>query len=319
MKKRLIALLCAFALVIPSLAFAAGKDKNDVIYGVALDNKKQEQMNDVFGIKAGDANTNFSSVNGKDLEKYLGYEAPDGNMISSVYIKYLPDNSGIKVNISTPANITQITNGQYTNAAITAGITDADIFVASPTPVTGESALVGVYKALEEKGQEIDPQRAKVAQEELETVTEIAKENKDKIDFDPKELDKLVIEVKQKLASHKEETGQSASTEQIGIYINDALKNLNLENILSNNNINILINYFDKYQDSSAIDSKEVKENLIKFGNELANNANEFYKNNKDSIDDVVNQAQESGLLDSILDFFRSIVNSIANLFSSNN
>ena len=319
MKKRLIALLCAFALVIPSLAFAAGKDKNDVIYGVALDNKQQEQMNDVFGIKAGDANTNFSSVNGKDLEKYLGYEAPDRNMISSVYIKYLPDNSGIKVNISTPANITQITNGQYTNAAITAGITDADIFVASPTPVTGESALVGVYKALEEKGQEIDPQRAKVAQEELETVTEIAKENKDKIDFDPKELDKLVIEVKQKLASHKEETGQSASTEQIGIYINDALKNLNLENILSDNNINILINYFDKYQDSSAIDSKEVKENLIKFGNELANNANEFYKNNKDSIDDVVNQAQESGLLDSILDFFRSIVNSIANLFSSNN
>ena len=319
MKKRLIALLCAFALVIPSLAFAAGKDKNDVIYGVALDDKKQEQMNDVFGIKAGDANTNFSSVNGKDLEKYLGYEAPDRNMISSVYIKYLPDNSGIKVNISTPANITQITNGQYTNAAITAGITDADIFVASPTPVTGESALVGVYKALEEKGQEIDPQRAKVAQEELETVTEIAKENKDKIDFDPKELDKLVIEVKQKLASHKEETGQSASTEQIGIYINDALKNLNLENILSDNNINILINYFDKYQDSSAIDSKEVKENLIKFGNELANNANEFYKNNKDSIDDVVNQAQESGLLDSILDFFRSIVNSIANLFSSNN
>lgn len=319
MKKRLIALLCAFALVIPSLAFAAGKDKNDVIYGVALDDKKQEQMNDVFGIKAGDANTNFSSVNGKDLEKYLGYEAPDGNMISSVYIKYLPDNSGIKVNISTPANITQITNGQYTNAAITAGITDADIFVASPTPVTGESALVGVYKVLEEKGQEIDPQRAKVAQEELETVTEIAKENKDKIDFDPKELDKLVIEVKQKLASHKEETGQSASTEQIGIYINDALKNLNLENILSDNNINILINYFDKYQDSSAIDSKEVKENLIKFGNELANNANEFYKNNKDSIDDVVNQAQESGLLDSILDFFRSIVNSIANLFSSNN
>lgn len=319
MKKRLMALLCAFALVIPSLAFAAGKDKNDVIYGVALDNKKQEQMNDVFGVKAGDANTNFSTVNGKDLEKYLGYEAPDGNMISSVYIKYLPANSGIKVNISTPANITQITNGQYTNAAITAGITDADIFVASPTPVTGESALVGVYKALEEKGQEIDPQRAKVAQEELETVTEIAEENKDKTNFDPKELDKLIIEVKQKLAEHKEETGQNASSEQIGNYINDALKNVNLENILSDNNINILINYFDKYQGSSAIDSKEVKENLIKFGNELAKNANEFYENNKDSIDDAVNQAQESGLLDSILDFLRSIVNSIANLFSSNN
>ena len=319
MKKRIIALLCAFALLMPSLAFAAGKDKNDVIYGVALDNKQQEQMNDVFGVKAGDANTNFSTVNGKDLKTYLGSDAPDANMISSVYIKYLPAQSGIKVNISTPANITQITNGQYTNAAITAGITDADIFVASPTPVTGESALVGVYKALAIKGKEIDPQRAKVAQEELETVTEIAKDNKDKIDFDPKELDKLIIEVKQKLASHKEETGQSASSEQIGNYINDALKNVNLQNILSDNNINILINYFNKYQEASAIDSKEVKENLIKFGNELANNASEFYKNNKDSIDDVVNQAQENGLLDSFLNFLRSIVNSIGNLFSSNN
>ena len=319
MKKRIIALLCAFALLMPSLAFAAGKDKNDVIYGVALDNKQQEQMNDVFGVKAGDANTNFSTVNGKDLKTYLGSDAPDANMISSVYIKYLPAQSGIKVNISTPANITQITNGQYTNAAITAGITDADIFVASPTPVTGESALVGVYKALAIKGKEIDPQRAKVAQEELETVTEIAKDNKDKIDFDPKELDKLIIEVKQKLASHKEETGQSASSEQIGNYINDALKNVNLQNILSDNNINILINYFNKYQESSAIDSKDVKENLIKFGNELANNASEFYKNNKDSIDDVVNQAQENGLLDSFLNFLRSIVNSIGNLFSSNN
>ena len=318
MKKRLIALFCAFAIVLPGISFAANKDKDDVIYGVALDNKQQEQMNDVFGVKSSD-DINFRTVNGNDLQKYLGYEAPDGNMISSVYIKYLPANSGIKINISTPANITQITNGQYTNAAITAGITDADIFVASPKPVTGESALVGVYKALEEKGEQIDPQRAKVAQEELETVTEIAKDNNGKADFDPKELDKVIIEVKQKLAEHKEETGSSASTDQIGVYINDALKNVNLQNILSDNNINILVNYFDKYQDSSAIDSKEVKENLIKFGNELANNASDFYENNKDSIDDVVNQAQESGLLDSFLNFLRSIVNSIANIFSSNN
>lgn len=318
MKRKLLALLYVFALLVPTIAFAANKEKDDVIYGVALDSGQQKQMNDVFGIKDGD-DINFSTVNGKDLNKYLGYEAPDSNMISSVYIKYLPENSGIKVNITTPAKITQITNGQYTNAAITAGITDADIYVASPSPVTGESALVGVYKALEEKGQEVDPERAKLAQDELETVTEIAEENKDNTDFDPKELDKLVIEVKQKLAEHKEETGQSASTEQIAIYINDALKNLNLENILSNNNINILINYFDKYQDTSAIDSEEVKENLIKFGNELANNANEFYENNKESIDDAVNKAQESGLLDSILNFFSSIFNALAKIFSSDN
>ncbi len=315
MKNRILALLCVFSILIPSISFASSTSKDDVIYGAALDNSQIEQVNSAFGIGQADS-INVSKSTGNDLEKYLGYYTEDYNMISSVYINYLPDNSGIKVNIVTPSNITQITNGQYTNAAITAGITDADIFVASPKPVTGESALVGVYKALEERGEAVDPERAKTAQEELETVNEIAEENKGKANFDPAELDKVVIEVKQKLAEHKEETGTTADTQQIAIYINDALKNVNLENVLSDNNINILINFFDKYQNTSAIDSEEVRENLIKFGNDLANNATEFYNNNKDQIDSAVKEAQESGLLDSILEFFQSIINSIASLFN---
>ena len=318
MKKRLLALMCALTLLVPSLSFASSAKKDDLIYGIALNNEQREQMNDVFGVNSSD-DINFDTVSGADLSRYLDDTAPDSNMISSVYIKYLPANSGIKVNIKTPDKITKITNGQYTNAAITAGISDADIFVASPSPVTGESALVGVYKALEAKGEAIDPERAKTAQEELQAVTEITDENKDKTDFDPKDLDKLVIEVKEKLANYKEETGENASLDQIGVYINDALKNVNLDNVLSNNNINVLINFFDKYQNTSAIDSQEVKENLIKFGNDLANNASDFYENNKDSIDEVVTKAQDSGLLDSILDFFRSIIDSLANLFQSDN
>lgn len=317
MKNKILAFLLAIFILTPSISQASTNSGkiNDVIYGIALNEDEKNQVNQAFGIKAND-NINYSSVNGKEASEYLGINALDGNMISSVYIKYLDENSGIKVNIVTPNNITKITNGQYTNAAITAGITNADIFVASPKPVTGESALAGVYKALNAKGEKIDPQRAKTAQDELKTVIEISDQNKGKEGFDPKELDKVIIEVKQKLAEYKEKTGKTASSEQIGIFINDALKNVNLENILSDNNINILVDFFSKYQDTSAIDSKEVKENLIKFGNELANNASEFYKNNKDSIDEVVNKAQESGLLDSFLNFLRSIVDSIGKIFS---
>lgn len=317
MKNKILAFLLTIFILTPSISQASTNSGkiNDVIYGIALNEDEKNQVNQAFGIKAND-NVNYSSVNGKEASGYLGINALDGNMISSVYIKYLDENSGIRVNIVTPNNITKITNGQYTNAAITAGITNADIFVASPKPVTGESALAGVYKALNAKGEKIDPKRAQTAQDELKTVIEISDQNKGKEGFDPKELDKVIIEVKQKLAEYKEKTGKTASSEQIGIFINDALKNVNLENILSDNNINILIDFFSKYQDTSAIDSKEVKENLIKFGNELANNASEFYKNNKDSIDDVVNKAQESGLLDSFLNFLRSIVDSIGKIFS---
>ena len=318
MKKRLLALLCALSIFVPSLAFAANDaNKDAVVYGAALNNEQINQMNQAFGVNSNDPNLAYKTATGEDLEKYLGYYTDNSNMISSVYIKKLPENSGIKVNIVTPANITSITQGQYTNAAITAGITDADIYVASPKPVTGESALVGVYAALADSGKDIDPERAKVAQEELETVNEISEENKNKAEFDPAELDKVVIEVKQKLAEHKEETGQAADANQIAIYIQDALKNVNLENVLSDNNINILINFFDKYQNSSAIDSKEVRENLIKFGNELADNAGKFYNENKESIDNIAKEAQDSGLLDSIINFLQSIVNSFLNIFAN--
>ena len=240
MKKRLLALLCALSIFVPSLALAANDaNKDAVVYGAALNNEQINQVNQAFGVTSNDPNLAYKTATGNDLQKYLGYYTDNSNMISSVYIKKLPENSGIKVNIVTPANITSITQGQYTNAAITAGITDADIYVASPKPVTGESALVGVYAALANSGKDIDPERAKVAQEELEAVNEITEENKDKSGFDAADLDKVVIEVKQKLAEHKEETGQAADANQINIYIQDALKNVNLENVLSDNNINI--------------------------------------------------------------------------------
>lgn len=317
MKKRLLALLCALSIFVPSLAFAAnGTNQDAVVYGAALNNEQINQMNQAFGINADNPNLSYKTATGNDLQKYLGYYTDNSNMISSVYIKNLPKDSGINVNIVTPSNITSITQGQYTNAAITAGISNADIYVASPKPVTGESALVGVYAALADRGENIDPERAQTAQEELETVNEIASENENNENFDPKELDKLVIEVKQKLADHKDQTGETASTEQIGTYIKDSLNDVNLQNVLSDNNINILINFFDRYQNTSAIDSEEVRENLIKFGNQLADSANKFYNDNKESIDNIAQEAQDSGLLDSILNFFRSIADSFVRIFS---
>ncbi len=320
MKKRLLMLLCVLSILLPSSAFAQSMDQSqsDVVYGAALGAEQRKQMDQAFGISENSSNINYKTATGNDLREYLGYYTDDSNMISSIYIKGLSDNSGIKVNVVTPSNITKITQGQYTNAAITAGITDADIYVASPKPVTGESALVGVYVALADRGERIDPERAQTAQEELETVNDIAEENKDNADFDPEDLDKLVIEVKQKLADHKQDTGETASTDQIAIYIQDAIKDVNLENVLSDNNINILVNFFDKYQNTSAIDSEEVRQNLMKFGNELADNANKFYNDNKESIDNIAKEAQDSGLLDSILNFFRSIADSFVRIFSGN-
>ena len=80
--------------------------------------------------------------------------------------------------------------------------------------------------------------------------------------------------------------------------------------ILSNNNIEILINYFEKYQETSAIDSKEVRENLKQFAKDFGQKGKKFYEDNKEEIDKVGEDIKESGLLDKIIAFFKDLFNS---------
>lgn len=334
MKKKIFGLILGLSIILTNIAYAAGFDKNkdDIIYGVALDSQQRKIVDNAVGISAEEYNV--ETVNGADLKKYLGFATEDYNMISSIVVKRLEKGSGIRVMIKTPGNINQITEAQYTNAAITAGLTDAEIFVASPKPVTGESALVGVYKSEELHGKDLDPERTKTAQDELKTVIEVSKENEDNPEFDSKKLDKAVIEVKEKLADYKEKNGQTASNDEITNYIIDALKNVDMDDVLSNNNINVLVNYFNSYQNTTAIDSKEVRDNLIKLGKDLGNKAGKFYEDNKDSIDKfakdnkenfdkIAQDAKDSGLLDKFINFLKDIFNSIISVFnnsdSSNN
>lgn len=334
MKKKIFGLILGLSIILTNIAYAAGFDKNkdDIIYGVALNSQQRKIVDNAVGISAEEYNV--ETVNGADLKKYLGYATEDYNMISSIVVKRLEKGSGIRVMIKTPGNINQITEAQYTNAAITAGLTDAEIFVASPKPVTGESALVGVYKSEELHGKDLDPERTKTAQDELKTVIEVSKENEDNPEFDSKKLDKAVIEVKEKLADYKEKNSQTASNDEITNYIIDALKNVDMDDVLSNNNINVLVNYFNSYQNTSAIDSKEVRDNLIKLGKDLGNKAGKFYEDNKDSIDKfakdnkenfdkIAQDAKDSGQLDKFINFLKDVFNSIISVFnnsdSSNN
>lgn len=328
MKKKILALFMGLSIGLSSIAYAAGFDKNkdDVIYGVALDSQQRKIVDNAVDIDS--SGYNIGTVGGQDLKKYLGYGTEDYNMISSVIVKRGEKGSGIRVYIKTPGNISQITEAQYTNAAITAGLTDAEIFVASPKPVTGESALVGVYKSEELHGENVDTDRTKIAQDELKTVIDVSKENENKEGFDSKKLDEAVIEVKQNLADYKEKNNETASAEQISIFIKDALNNVGMGDILSNNNIEVLTNYFNTYQQSSAIDSAEVRDNLMKLAKDIGGKANKFYTDNKDSIDKfakdnkenfdkIAKDAKESGLLDKFIEFLKDIFNSIIQVFSS--
>ena len=259
--------------VLPSVALAASGDidttvtdekwgKPTFVYGGGLSETQIKETEKLLGIKKTE-NVASVAVTGEDLVKYLKEGSGDtANMISSVLVQKDNSGKGVNVTIETPENITQITQDQYANAAITAGVNDAKIVVASVKKVTGESALTGIYKAFDVNGEDLDQDRMEVAQKELETTNDIAQENADKSDFDSAKFDQAIIEIKQELADLKEKQGELATKEDIERIINDALKNNQLENAVTQDQINQLMALFEKYQQTSAIDSAQVKEQL---------------------------------------------------------
>ncbi len=277
--------------------------KPTFVYGGGLNQAQIEETAGLLKIKKMDDVANVDAT-GQDLIDYLGYASGQtASMISSVLVQK-EQKGGVEVEIITPQNITMITAQQYTNAAITAGVEDVSIKVASIRPVTGESALTGVYKALDVNGETLDKERMEVAQEELEATSEIA--NKEDLDEEEStRLDGVIVDIKQQLAEIKERTDELATREEIEQIINDALEKYDLRGIVSIDNVNILINYFEKYQQTSAIDSEQVKEQLSEFAGNVGDRLGEAWE-----------QAEESGFFDRVADFFKEIVQSIKNLFN---
>ena len=274
--------------------------KPTVVYGGGLNDQQIKETSKLLGIKDENIVT-ISKATGEDLVKYLGAgEANTSVMISSVMVQKRNKGEGVKVHIATPKNITLVTSEQYANAAITAGVADAEIEVAAVSKVTGESALTGVYKAFEANGVVLDGKRTAVAQQELELTNQIAQEQSKEKGFDAAKLDQAMIDIKKSLAEIKEKQGQVATKEDVERIVNEALKKYGLDKVISPTQVNNIIQFALSYQQTSAIDSKQVLEQL----NSLSNTV-------KGKIGQLVDQANREGWFDKIVAFFKEIFNAI--------
>ena len=128
-------------------------------------------------------------------------------LYSSAKIQKLGDKSPLEVKIETPENITKVTQDMYRNAAVTLGVEHAKITVAAPIPVTGESALAGIYYSLEANGAKVPQANKDLAQEELKALSDINAENKDKSGYDANKLNVALADIKSALAKAKESKG----------------------------------------------------------------------------------------------------------------
>ncbi len=151
-------------------------DRPYLALGADLSDEQRATVLGLMGIDpAGLADYDVVYVSNQEEHQYLGSYI-DASKIgskswSSVVIVEREAGSGL--NIST-SNITYCTVGMYKNALTTAGITDADIIVAGPKPISGTAALVGIFKAYEEMtGEEVGDNVIDAALNELVVTGEL--------------------------------------------------------------------------------------------------------------------------------------------------
>ncbi|HJB78938.1 MAG TPA: DUF1002 domain-containing protein [Candidatus Nosocomiicoccus stercorigallinarum] len=323
MKKWLLiltSLLLTFSL--SSKAFAASEWKESVtIYGAGLENSPdKEKMTELLGTKDSDV---IDYVYGNDTEKYINYRYDDSILFSSIRIME-KNSGGLTIDIDeTYGKITQISPQTYQNALITAGVTDADVTIAAPHDVTGESALTGIYKAYEVQGESLNPEYTKNAQDELNTISDITSENEGKDGYSESQLNKAITEIKITIINQIND-GKDLTEDDVRQIVDEKLKDNGLQDVITDNQKNQIINiiiqiknsgFFNEDSANKILDSSKDLLNQIKDSGAFKD-AKEQAKNLGNDIKDFSQSEEGQGLIESIKSFFRSLFESIKNLFN---
>lgn len=267
---------------------------NAVAIGNALTKDQQDYTLEKLGIKG---ETPVYTTNGADLVSFIpsGGFTNDWAVYSSVRMQTQAEGAGITVNIATPKNITKITAAQYENAALTAGITDAQLTVASAVPIDGSGALAGVYKIVEESGGVINRDRVEVAQDEMNVLSSITEANKDKEGYSDEALNAAQEQAKTDLAAQAAE-GKALTKADIQEAVENALKAQGLENIMTSDQVSEL---------SGLMNNMKEKNIFEDFSREM-------------DLSEARKQIEETskGLWEKIKTFFGNIWSSITGVFS---
>lgn len=309
--------------------------KPTFVAGAGLSQSQIDETMKLLGITKDEVKSDTAT--GADLIHYLGSGSGDDSaMISSVVVKREDKGKGINVEIVTPKNITVITADQYKNPLVTAGITDATVKVASVVPVTGESALTGVYKAFQVNGETVDADRAQLAQDELDTTTEVSSNIIDKANSENSDLSadekakaeeawkaqvsQALVDIKKELAEIKEKQGELATKADIEKIVNDALAKNNLSQYASEADVQKLTTLAEGYQSTDGVLDKESLAQLDKISegfkdtvNQLGDQLGSFGEKLEGTLQD--NQGFFANLWQGIQDFFRGLGNWFSNLF----
>lgn len=269
-------------------------NKSYVVYGAGAADKSE--LNNVLAV---DDNFTTLTATASDYQKYINPNGSTTNaaMVSSVAIVPTDPGSGIKVNVKKfngDDNITKVTAQQYAMVAQMAGVTDVTITVSANRPVSGESALTGVYKAIAADGVSLDAQNTQSANQMLGATNSAIAANKDDNSY-PGKLMAAVGDTTKSINQQKKQ-GTTPTQSDIQTTFDQKLKARDIYDETKNHEqpiINALIQFNNSPISSSKDYSSHVTDTINNVKNssgDVMNKAKQFL-NSKDG-QEVQKQAQ---------------------------
>lgn len=288
----------------------ADSNSNDnlpvVMVGGSLTSSQKQETIKTLTQPLNGQNYQVSKVTGADLVKYLN---PSGDNFttssgvwSSAMIQKTAQGSGINVTIldfNGKNNITSITAEQYKNAGLTAGLQDVHIYVTSAVPIDGSGALAGVYASYAQNHQ-LNQKQVNVAQNEMETLNKISKDNKGKQGYSDAQLNKAVAGAKSDMAKQ----GQNISDSQIRDIVNNQIKINHLGNTINNNQKEQIINILNDVKDSGALKNGNFKEQASKLSDSLSGQAKKFWS----KANTPENRSWFQKIIDDVCNWLKSLI-----------
>jgi uncharacterized protein YpuA (DUF1002 family) len=293
LKKKITSIVICCTIVLGSVSLVFADTARVVTLGANLSPEQRQTMLKYFGVNKNDAV--ILEVNNQEERKYLQGIAPESQIGTKTYsCAYVePTKSGSGINVKT-ANITWVTSSMIASTLASLGITDANCVIAANFPVSGTGALTGVMKAYEDAtGKPLDESKKEIATEELVVSGELGQ------DIGQDKATGIINDVKTQVIKNN-----TSDTTQIADTINNITNNYNVTlSPEQQKQIEDLMNKISK-QDYNYNDMKDALESV-------SNTVNE----NLEAVGESINN---SGILDTVKDWFKGIGDWFSNLFGGN-
>lgn len=249
--QKIISIILLSIIILPNFVFAESiSEKTEVVaLGSNLTEEQRSMVLRIFGFD-NSSDVDIIEVTNEEEREYLGEYIDSSKIgtraISSVYLEKTGTGKGINVELY---NITWVTEEMYKNAAITAGVEDADIIVASPFDVSGTSGLTGIIKSFEDvTGKKIDDESKDLANQEMAIMGDL----KDTLG-NTKTIE-LIVKVKKEVLDK-----DYSSDEDIKESVENIMRELNIE--LKEEDVQRIVDFLKKLS-NAEIDKEGILEKI---------------------------------------------------------